>query len=155
MCYRLSRLGDRRFDPQWRFVLDLEFFARLLLDGETLIGVPEQAFAYRRHGESETSLQTKSLHRFAEEIAIYDRLFQVGSDLKHAELTSVGAKKRIIKLNLLYCLLRDLSTLHFTAARAKLALLRQLRSSKNRSARCAAAAVPATAEPPNKVSERV
>ena len=103
-------------------MLDLEFFARLLLDGETLVGVPEQAFAYRRHGGSETSRQTKSMHRFAEEIDLYDRLSQVGGDLNHAELAAVGAEKHIIKLNLWYCLLRDLSRMNLAGARVKLAL---------------------------------
>jgi len=135
MCYRRSRLGERRFDPQWRFVLDLEFFARLLLDGETLVGVPVKAYAYRRHGGSETSRQTRSLHRFAEEISLYDRLSRVDDELKNAELAAVGTKKRMIKLNLWYCLLRDLSKMRWTDARAKLAILLDLRNRKNSSSR--------------------
>ena len=40
VCYRKSRLGLRRFDSRWKFVLDLDFFARLLLDGERSSGCP-------------------------------------------------------------------------------------------------------------------
>ena len=39
-----------------RIVLDMEFTTRLLLDGETLVGLPEKAYGYRRHPPS-TSAQ--------------------------------------------------------------------------------------------------
>src|SRR5262249_10499692 len=56
VCYRMSRIADERFDPGWKFVLDLEFFTRILLAGETIVGLPTVAFAYRRHDENATAI---------------------------------------------------------------------------------------------------
>ncbi len=104
----------------------MEFFARLLLEGATLIGLPETAFCYRRHGDSATARQTRSLHRFVEEAAIYDQLGQLGVERGYPALAAAGANKRIIRLNLLYCLLCDLCRLRLGNARAKWDLLRRL-----------------------------
>ncbi len=60
VCYRRDRLRDRRFDERWRFVLDLDFFTRLLAGGEKLVGIPTAAYAYRRHAGSATAQRTWS-----------------------------------------------------------------------------------------------
>ena len=74
LCFRRTRLDGRRFDGRWGMVLDLDLVARLLLDGDTLVGVPDVAFRYRRHPESETSTMNASAVRFEEELALYDEL---------------------------------------------------------------------------------
>jgi glycosyltransferase involved in cell wall biosynthesis len=71
LCLRASAVGARRFDPQWRFVLDLAFVTDLLFDGAELVGVPEVAYRYRRHRESETALLTATSERFVEETAFH------------------------------------------------------------------------------------
>ncbi len=132
MCYRRSALGGRRFDPRWQFVLDLEFFARLLLDGETLLGLPVVAYAYRRHGDSATAQQTKNLHRFVEEIEIYECLADIGKLRGFPELESVGRRKRIVGLNLAYCAAKDLLGLRLRDAGRKIALWRNLHRQSTR-----------------------
>jgi glycosyltransferase involved in cell wall biosynthesis len=127
MCYKRSKLGTRRFDKRWRFVTDLDLFARLLLDGETLVGLPTIAYAYRRHAASATAQQTATLQRFAEEIEFYDSLAALGRTRDWPALMHAGEKKRIVRLNLAWCLLQDLFALRLRAARAKLALLAAIR----------------------------
>ncbi len=135
VCYRRSALGSRRFDDRWRFALDLEFFARLLLDGDTLLVLPDVAYAYRRHRDSATAQQTKTLHRFTEEIELYEHLARIGEAGGWPELEAVGRKKRIVALNLAYCATKDLLGLKLRDAGRKLALWRNLhRESKANSA---------------------
>lgn len=73
-CYRKSVLGGRRFDARWRFVLDLEFFTRLLMDGEHFVLDPRRSYAYRRHPGNATEAYTASSVRFDEEVALYELL---------------------------------------------------------------------------------
>ena len=40
VCYRRSRLPAERFRADWRMVLDLDFFTRILLGGGTMVGLP-------------------------------------------------------------------------------------------------------------------
>jgi glycosyltransferase involved in cell wall biosynthesis len=124
VCYRRDRLAGRRFDDRWRFALDLELFTRLLAEGEKLVGMPTQAYAYRRHAGSETAQQTANLARFAEEAALYDQLGEVGTRRGWSEVARVGRRKGIIHLNLLYCLLRDVLGLRWEQVRKKLAFWR-------------------------------
>ena len=59
VCYRRSRLPAERFRAEWRQVLDLDFFTRILLAGGTMVGLPTSAYAYRRHAENATARQTR------------------------------------------------------------------------------------------------
>jgi glycosyltransferase involved in cell wall biosynthesis len=125
VCYRRDRLRGRRFDGRWRFVLDLDFFTRLLADGEKLVGIPAQAYAYRRHAGSATAQQTATLERFAEEAELYDQLADLGARRGWAGVVQMGRRKRIIRLNLLYCAVRDVLGLRWGDARRKLAFWRR------------------------------
>ena len=71
VCWRTATIGARRFDPAWRFVVDLDFVADLLLDGARLVGIPDVAYRYRRHGESQTAKLTETSERFDEEVAFH------------------------------------------------------------------------------------
>ena len=59
LCLQKSVVGDRRFSNEWRQVQDLEFTSRLLMDGEELVGARETAYAYRRHPENATAVQSE------------------------------------------------------------------------------------------------
>ncbi|OWK43964.1 glycosyl transferase, family 2 [Fimbriiglobus ruber] len=126
MCFRRSHLAGRAFDPQWRQVLDLDLTARLLLDGDTLVGIPESLYRYRRHEENATAAQTKNLLRFREEWALFRdvarRARARGWDRAAAAAASVG----IVKLNLLYCAFNDLLASRGRGAVQKLRLLAEI-----------------------------
>jgi hypothetical protein len=71
LCFRRDAVGARRFDARWRFVLDLAFLTDLLLDGAEIVGVPDVAYRYRRHRESQTAQLSATSARHDEEVAFH------------------------------------------------------------------------------------
>ncbi|MBO0697747.1 MAG: glycosyltransferase family 2 protein [Zavarzinella sp.] len=126
VCYRKSRLGSEWFRAEWRMVLDLEFYTRLLLAGETLVGLPELAYAYRRHAANATEEYTESLLRFEEESRLLDRVAAQARDRGWPDVARVAARKRVIKVNLVYRLGRDLVRLRPGAFARKVGFLARL-----------------------------
>lgn len=126
LCFRKSVLGTRRFDPQYKFVLDCELTSQLLLDGDTIVGLPDRCYRYRRHAEAATSQYTRTQLRFFEESAYYDRM-RVAADQRGWSQTALMARdKRMVKLNLAYRALKDLALLQFGDAARGFRLLRDL-----------------------------
>ena len=126
VCYRKCRLGRERFDGQWRFVLDLEFYTRLLLAGETIVGLPEVAYAYRRHAENATATYTESLTRFQEESQFHDQIATLARVHGWPELARVAARKNMLRLHLLFRITSDLSRMRIEPALRKWRFLREL-----------------------------
>jgi hypothetical protein len=126
LCYRKSRLAPRRFDPGWKMAQDLRLTAGLLLDGETLVGDPRVAYAYRRHAHNATVQYTDSLLRFQEEARLYDELAREARRRGWVRAARVAERKGIIKLHLAYRLLQDLGRGRLRRAGEKLALLGRL-----------------------------
>jgi glycosyltransferase involved in cell wall biosynthesis len=126
VCYRKSALGARRFDPRWRCALDLAFFARLLADGDELVGLPDVAYAYRRHQTNATADYTESLLKFAEEAALYDELAAQAAARGWPAVARVGRAKLMVRLHLAFRIARDASRGRFGAAWAKTRFLAQL-----------------------------
>jgi glycosyltransferase involved in cell wall biosynthesis len=123
VCYRKALLGAQRFRPEWHFVQDFEFFTRLLLDGQTLIGLPAVAYAYRRHPGNATAQYTANLLRFREEAALYDALARAMAARGWKRAARTAAAKRVVKLHLLYCSLLDCAGLRLGDALRKVGLL--------------------------------
>lgn len=126
VCYRKAAIGSRRFSERWKFVLDLDFFSRLLRDGETLTGIPAFGYAYRRHAENATAAYTENLLRFEEEAALYDEL---AADARHrgwSDVERVGRRKRIIRLHLAFRICADVLRGRFRPALKKLDFLHRL-----------------------------
>lgn len=123
VCYRMSALGDRRFDGRWRMVADLDLFARLLRDGCEMVGSRGVGYAYRRHPESATTTYTDNLLRFREETTLYDELATDAAGRGWAKAARAARAKRIIKLHLAYRVLEDLSRGRVRAAGRKLRFL--------------------------------
>ncbi len=126
VCYRKSLLGTMKFSSKWKMVLDLAFLTDILLEGKSILGVPDDAYCYRRHNNNQTSLLTESLLRFREEAAIYSDLERRLAEKNWHRAAKVARRRRIIKLNLLYCAVLDAIHLRFASSRRKLALLLQL-----------------------------
>lgn len=82
MCLRRDLVGDAPFDASLKFVPDWEFTTRVLMEGGRLFAVRTPLLEYRRHGGSETSLQTEDASRFVEEIAFLEQ--------REAELRTLG-----------------------------------------------------------------
>ena len=126
ICYQRSKVIHKPFNQSMRQVLDFDLYARLLLDGEFLVGIKEHAYFYRRHSANQTALLTASLVRFSEEVAFYDAIAQATKACGWNHSSNVAQRKTIIKLNLIYSALSDFAYRRFQGARQKLGLLLQL-----------------------------
>ncbi len=129
VCYRRSVIGARRFDPRWRCVLDLAFFARVLADGDDLIGLPDVAYAYRRHAHNATADYTQNLLKFVEEAALYDEWAAEGAARGWSDVARAGRSKLTVRLHLVFRALQDVARGHFAAAWPKARLLARLSTS--------------------------
>lgn len=128
LCFRRSRLGDRRFDPRWKQVLDLDLTARLLLAGESLVGRPDELYDYRRHPENTTAAQTESLLRFEEERDLFGRVAAAAEGVGWRSAAVTARRRAVIRLNLGFCAVVDVLAFRWPAAGRKLSLLRALGS---------------------------
>ena len=70
VSYRVDLLPVLRFDAHWRQVMDLDLYARVLLEGGTIVFEPERLYRYRRHGATMTVQNSRSLVRLDEEVAV-------------------------------------------------------------------------------------
>jgi glycosyltransferase involved in cell wall biosynthesis len=126
LCFRKTVLAGRRFPAQYKFVLDWELTTRLLLDGESLIGIPGRCYRYRRHDEAATAKYTRSQLRFREESDYYDRIQEIARSRGWDRCVAIARQKRMVKLNVTYRALRSAATLQLADARRNLQLLREL-----------------------------
>jgi glycosyltransferase involved in cell wall biosynthesis len=126
VCYRRSVLGTRRFDPRWRCALDLAFFARLLADGDELVGLPVVAYAYRRHADNATAGYTQSLLKFVEEAALYDEWAAEAEARGWPEVARAGRSKTTVRLHLLFRVVQDVARGRFSPAWAKARFLARI-----------------------------
>ena len=116
LAWRRARLGERRFDPRWRQVQDLELLTRLLFDGETLAGSRAAHYAYRRHEANTTAQQTESLLRVEEEFAVFDRIAARAEELGWRRAAGVSRRKVMLRLHLAWRVASELARLRPGAA---------------------------------------
>lgn len=123
LCFQTAILGARRFAEEWSQVQDLELTVRLLMEGETLVGSRDIAYAYRRHPESATAAQSESMVRFDEEFRLFDQVADRASARDWPDAEQIARRKRIVKLHLLYRTLREVVRLRPQRALATLRFL--------------------------------
>jgi len=134
LCYKKTLFNDLRFSPEWRMVLDVDFYLRALMRGHRLVGLVERGYRYRRHEGQVTTESERNLRIFTEEIALWRRS---AADARHQgwpAAARVADKMRIIKLQLSYYILGDLLKLQFGPAKGKLQLLGRLLRGDSREA---------------------
>lgn len=70
VSYRVDLLPEPRFDERWKQVMDLDLYARMLLEGGSIALVPDRVYRYRRHSATMTAQNSRSLVRLEEEMAV-------------------------------------------------------------------------------------
>ena len=123
LCYRRSVLGTRSFSNDWRQVQDLEFSARLLLEGERLIGARDVAYEYRRHPEAATARHSANMLRFDEEFRLFEQVAKLSEAAGWKRAARTARSGTIIKLHLVYRALGELLSLRPTLAAEKIRFL--------------------------------
>jgi glycosyltransferase involved in cell wall biosynthesis len=125
ICFRKSLLGARRFSSR-RFVLDWDMTTQLVLDGETLVGLPERCLRYRRHTDSATSQLTRTQQRFLEESDYYDRMLPIARDRGWDRCVRLCEHRAILRMNIALTALLCAARFRLGDARQGFRLLRQL-----------------------------
>jgi GT2 family glycosyltransferase len=69
-----------RFDEDFEFVPDWDFWLRGLLQGFTIVGVNEKLIRYRAHPQSATAVAEKTFRRYREEIEIVNRFARLATE---------------------------------------------------------------------------
>lgn len=126
LCFRKAVLGAHRFPEGLKFILDWELTTKLLLDGESLVGLPDRCYRYRRHHESATEELGRSQLRFSEESAYYNRMLEIVRARGWEECTRLATQKRMLKLNMAYRALKSVALCQFGDAGQRFRLLRDL-----------------------------
>jgi len=123
MCYRRSRLPVEWFRSKWKMVLDLELFTRILFGGGGLVGLPNEAYRYRRHSENATSEYTRTLLRFHEESQLHDEIAAVATNRGWSLAAKRAAAKMPIKLHLAYLSILEFASFDFCSGLRKIRFL--------------------------------
>ncbi len=120
VCYRKSKLPQPLFKSHWKMVTDFQCYFDLLVKGETMSGLSEKLYLYRRHQNNQTAKLTANMERFEEEVALYEF---IKTQLKNhwPKSVYVASKKRIVRLHLLFLMLKG--TFHGNLASAKRCIL--------------------------------
>jgi glycosyltransferase involved in cell wall biosynthesis len=113
MCFRKSRIGGLRFPTEYKLVQDIELITQHLVAGGTIVGVPDVCYRYRRHRDNATVEYTRTLERFHEESAYYDRVLALATERGWTSCIKLAREKRIIKLNLMFVTMKSLFQLRF------------------------------------------
>src|SRR3954454_10781550 len=61
VSYRTDLLPNLRFDTRWRQVMDVDLYSRVLLQGGSIALVPDRVYRYRRHAETMTAANSRTL----------------------------------------------------------------------------------------------
>ncbi len=132
LCFRKRVLGPRRFDDRWKQVPDLELTTRLLMDGDALVYTHDAEYAYRRHAQGTTAIQSETRLRFDEEVELFERVAERADELGWARAARTARRKTIVRLHLAYRVLRELARLDLRGARDWLRYLRSVGSASRR-----------------------
>lgn len=123
MCFRREALANLRF-PEDTTMPDLGLLAEVLFAEHTIAGVRRpSAYLYRRHPQQRTSLDTKTLLRFREEVRLYDRIGARALARGWTRAAAVARGKRIVRLNLAFCIAQDAARLRWADMAVKVRFL--------------------------------
>jgi glycosyltransferase involved in cell wall biosynthesis len=127
VCFRLSRLGDARWLPEFVQVADLELWTRVLFNGGTLVGTSTVAYEYRRHSAQSTALTNKTFLRYREEAAVYNLTADRAKARGWKTAERIARGKLVTRLHVLYDIAVDLMRLDLRTAGSKFGFLLKLR----------------------------
>lgn len=127
LAYVRAEFGPLRFDERWRMVIDLALLSELLFTGRQLVGVPEVAYRYRRHGANQSAVLTADADatRFREEVAIHRAIAARATTIGWRHTARMAAVMPTVRLHAVYRALGDAARGDAASARAKLRALRR------------------------------
>lgn len=98
----------QQFNPEWKLVLDIQFWLDLLINGYKMVGLPTVAYRYREHDANCTTSGREDMSVFQEESKLYDHIQSISLDRGWNLASSEASKKRMIKLRICFYMIQDL-----------------------------------------------
>lgn len=126
LSFKSNLISRPLFNARWKMLVDLDVTSRLLLDGKTIIGIPDRVYRYRRHSSSTTSLLNDSATRFVEEIRFYREVVTACEAKHYFTSAKVGSRMIMVRLHILYRLLQKLMKLDIGSAKRLVGVLRTI-----------------------------
>ncbi len=99
VSYRVERLPEPRFDDRWLQVMDLDLYARVLLNGGSIVIASERVYRYRRHDATMTAQNSRSLVRVGEEVAVSREIADAARQLGWKRAARVARLRITVRLN--------------------------------------------------------
>jgi glycosyltransferase involved in cell wall biosynthesis len=123
MMFNVNKFDVVEFDTRWQMVSDLEFISKALLEGRSLLQLPEKIYFYRRHNNNLTAKLTNTTKRFEEELQLFREIEVRCREAGFQKSAEVAKKARIIKLHIAYRMLLALIRLDFGGIRRLMSVL--------------------------------
>jgi glycosyltransferase involved in cell wall biosynthesis len=99
VSYRVSLLPELRFDGRWRQVMDVDLYARIVLEGGSIALIAQDVYRYRRHGGTMTAQNSRSLVRLGEEVAVSREVAAVASEKDWKRGARAARLRPTVRLN--------------------------------------------------------
>ena len=99
VSYRVSLLPELRFDERWQQVMDLDFYSRILLNRGSIVLIPDLAYRYRRHNETMTAQNSRSLVRLEEEVAVSREVSEAAREMGWRRTARMARLHPTVRLN--------------------------------------------------------
>lgn len=122
VSYRMALLGDHRWDQRWRQVMDLDLYARLLLDDGVIVLERRRLFRYRRHEGSMTQVNSATLLRTQEETRVCRELATLAAERGWRRAARAGEVRLAVRLHALLRVVMLLRLRRYADARRAAAL---------------------------------
>jgi len=95
----VALLPALRFDERWRQVMDLDFYSRILSSGGSIALIPDVAYRYRRHNDTMTAQNSRSLVRLAEEVVVSREVANAASTMGWRRTARMARVRPTVRLN--------------------------------------------------------
>ena len=99
VSYRMPLLTLPAWNSRWDQVMDFEFYARILLGGGTIALVRQRVYRYRRHADSMTTVNSRSLVRTEEETELCRELSREASEKGWVRAARAGRRRLTVRLH--------------------------------------------------------
>ena len=126
LSFKSNLISRPLFNPRWKMLVDLDVTSRLLLDGNTIVGISDRVYRYRRHSSSTTSLLNDSATIFVEEVRFYRDVVKECEAKFYSKSAKVGSRMTMVRLHILYRLLHKLLKLDIASAKRLVGVLRTI-----------------------------
>ena len=127
VSFKTNLISLPLFDSNWTQAVDLDLISRLLLQGQTIVGVPDFVYRYRRHPNNLTSQLTDTTVRFIEEIRFYKKISTDCAAIGFVQSAKMASRMTMVRLHILYRLLQKIVRMDLSSSRKLVQVFRTTR----------------------------